>query len=188
MPDDFDIKALLAIGDNTAAIARFVTQARTPMGVIPFVGAGMSVPFGFPQWGAFLRQQAPSPAVLATVDALLNEGKYEDAAQAAFDARGEHAFQVTFEAAFGVGALAPRDDYGAIVHIARLASGPVVTTNYERVLETAFEHAGTPFESVIAGARIDLIRAAMNQLRRVLIKIHGDANDRTDRVLTRRDY
>jgi len=69
-----------------------------------------------------------------------------------------------------------------------LASGPVVTTNFDRVLERAFAAHGTPFESVISGPRPDLIVDALHGHRRVLIKLHGDWQDRVGRTFAKSDY
>ena len=42
----------LPLGDNSMNVPGLIQQIRTG-GVIPFVGAGMSVDFGFPQWKDF---------------------------------------------------------------------------------------------------------------------------------------
>jgi HEAT repeat protein/MoxR-like ATPase len=58
------------------------------------------------------------------------------------------------------------------------------------VIETVFEQAGSDgrLVSVIPGARIDDARRAFHRNDRVLLKLHGDATDRTHRVLTLEDY
>jgi SIR2-like domain/NB-ARC domain len=64
----------------------------------------------------------------------------------------------------------------------------VITTNFDRVLEFVFERAGTPFEDVVPGGRAAVITKALNENRRVLLKLHGDVEESADRVLTRADY
>ena len=56
------------------------------------------------------------------------------------------------------------------------------------MLERVFDNAARPFEERILGMKIDALREAFLQSRRVLVKLHGDAADRTDRVLTWSDY
>jgi hypothetical protein len=55
-------------------------------------------------------------------------------------------------------------------------------------LERAFEVNGAPFESVISGPRPDLIVDALHGNRRVLIKLHGDWQDRVGRTFAKSDY
>jgi hypothetical protein len=44
--------------ENIAHIQYLKLQLRSSLGVIPFVGAGISKPMGFPLWPDFLLQQA----------------------------------------------------------------------------------------------------------------------------------
>ena len=60
MPADDEMLVLLrTIGDNAATLRSLVAQVRSVVGVMPFVGAGMSVPFKFRTWKDFLLDQAP---------------------------------------------------------------------------------------------------------------------------------
>src|SRR5690606_28403356 len=69
--------------------------------VVPFVGAGMSVPSGYPGWTAFLKQQIRETAIDPDeFDKMLRAGQYEDAAQSLSDALGP-AFNEAVENAFG---------------------------------------------------------------------------------------
>jgi hypothetical protein len=77
---------------------------------------------------------------------------------------------------------------GTVSLLPLLASGPVITTNFDRVLERAFEVNGAPFESIISGPRPDLIVDALHGNRRVLIKLHGDWQDRVGRTFAKSDY
>jgi len=43
---------------------------------------------------------------------------------------------------------------GAVHQVARIARGLVLTTNFDRVLEAAFEDASRKFEDVFPGSRI----------------------------------
>ncbi len=70
----------------------------------------------------------------------------------------------------------------------RLAAGPVITTNFDHVLERVFDNARTPFDGVVLGARAERIVQAFHANRRFLLKIHGDAEEAPDRILTLEDY
>ena len=63
------------------AIESIVESLRSPTGIIPFIGAGMSHDYGAPMWGDFLELAASSDNERAQVKRLIDEGKYEDAAQ-----------------------------------------------------------------------------------------------------------
>src|SRR6185436_9344031 len=67
-----------------------------------------------------------------------------------------------------------------------LTAGPVITTNYDRVLERAFAIANRAFTGCIVGAEPDEIVPAIQRNERVLFKIHGDCETR--RGLTLRSY
>jgi hypothetical protein len=51
--------------------------------VIPFVGAGLSRPFGFPEWSAFLRAQAKEAEMEETIETRIASGQYEEAGRPA---------------------------------------------------------------------------------------------------------
>src|SRR3954464_12535806 len=92
---------LAALGENPLNIRLLLRQIRAPVGVVPFVGAGLSVPFGFPAWRPFLEAQAPDEATRQKVVDLLEHGRYEEAAEALLIVRGEEEFQSTLEKTFG---------------------------------------------------------------------------------------
>ena len=64
----------------------------------------------------------------------------------------------------------------------------MLTTNFDQVLEQVFKAAGRPFEDVVVGPSPDKTVAAIHLNRQTLLKIHGDAQDRTFRVFTEQEY
>ena len=63
-----------------------------------------------------------------------------------------------------------------------------MTTNFDRILERVFAEAEVPFEHVGWGTQVDSIRRAIAENKPFLLKIHGDAEERSGRVLTKREY
>src|SRR5690242_16763987 len=57
-----------------------LTSSR-PIPLVPFVGAGLSIPMGFPSWSGFLSALATECGAADTVSALLAAGHYEEAAE-----------------------------------------------------------------------------------------------------------
>jgi len=69
-----------------------------------------------------------------------------------------------------------------------MSTGPVVTTNFDRVLETAFRRANRPFEAIVSGAPEHQLTRAFDFSVSTLFKLHGDAEDPERLVLTLSQY
>jgi hypothetical protein len=173
---------------NAETLYHLERQGRSSSGVVPFLGAGISTAFGLKDWKGLLSSASP-PHLAPAVKALLDEGKYEEAAETLLREFGADGFQNMVAALAGDSNI-ERFDFrtGIVSLLPLLATGPVVTTNFDRVLERAFEANGTPFESIISGPRPDLIVDALHGNRRVLVKLHGDWQDRVGRTFTQSDY
>jgi hypothetical protein len=72
--------------------------------------------------------------------------------------------------------------------LARHTDGPAITTNFDRVLETAFSDAENAFAYALWGRRPALADLTLRGRGRVLVKLHGDAQEAETRVFTRGDY
>jgi hypothetical protein len=172
--------------ENRRVMEALIAQLRSSVGIVPFVGAGLSVDFGVPSWPQFLTDAAEfhdSP------EKVLAEIKANRLIQAAtLLATDPDRFQAIVATAFG-GAISPQQTLKfAVGRLPMLAAGPVITTNFDSVLETAFLRAGAQFDRVITGTEPDNVIRAMHRNEHALIKIHGDAEDRTARVFTGLEY
>lgn len=156
--------------------------------MIPFVGAGLSMPFGFPSWGNFLIETARPVRSVTAIRERLRRFDYEAAAEDLLDCAGSFTFNQVLEDTFGDHRLPSGPFAGAVSVLPRFATGPVLTTNFDHLLELAFERAGKRFDQVVWGARTALLVGALQQQRPYLLKLHGDVLDSEDRVLTRSDY
>lgn len=187
-----ELMALLEpLGKNSLNLKHLERQIATRLGIIPFVGAGLSIPFDFKGWGTFLLDQAKdtkNPALVAQVQTLLEVGDYEQAGDVVISALGHRAFLNAIDDEFGDAKLQGKPLIGAVSVLPRLAPGPVITTNFDHVLERVFEHAGKQFERVVWGAKATSAHAALTQDKHFLLKLHGDVDEQTDRILTRADY
>jgi tetratricopeptide (TPR) repeat protein len=182
------IETIEGIGRNKSNLRRLVEQLETPLGVIPFVGAGLSVPSGFPGWTRFLLSQAKDAEIEDEIQKLIDDGKYEEAAERLLEELGDRDFSDAIEGKFGDHNLEGKELAGAASVLPKLAAGPVITTNFDHVLERAFENAGCRFKRPVWGVESDMFARAYRQNCRLLLKIHGDYMDRTDRILTKTDY
>jgi len=173
---------------NAETLYHLERQARSTPGLVPFLGAGLSTPFGFKDWRNLLLGACP-PGLLNRITRQLDANNYEGAAETLLKELGADGFQNMVAAFAGDSNLEGVDlSSGTVSLLPLLANGPVVTTNFDRVLERAFEHHGCPFDSIVSGPRPDLIVDALHGNRRVLIKLHGDWQDRVGRTFAKSDY
>ncbi|HYI01143.1 SIR2 family protein [Hyalangium sp.] len=176
------LNEILSIQDNASEFARLKAQVHSGR-VIPFVGAGLSIPCGFPGWTAFLLEEAKHAGIEAEIQADLSAGKYGEAAQRLEDELHSFAFRRRIATVFGKELLPS----GAVKLLPEIAAGSIITTNFDRVIERVFKDASKPLDSVW-GARFGAIRNALFTQARYLLKLHGDAYDETERVLTQAEY
>ena len=181
------IDSLLNQPDNKIYLPMLVRQMSSA-GVVPFVGAGLSAPFGFPQWTKFLLEAAEPVGLVDPIQSLMNDGKYEEAAEQVLKALTSTGFQDLIEFYFGDAVIQQKQLSGAVQLIPEISRGPVITTNFDRVLETVFRNANQPFQSEVRASAAKLAIPALQENSRVLLKIHGDWSDPDNRVLTLSEY
>ena len=163
------LQLLGSIPANAITLPKLVEQLQTRNLVIPFVGAGMSVPFGYPQWGEFLLKTAElvGKADIESVKEHLGAGRYEEAAELLIIALEQRCFNDQMESYFGDEVRKSKILSGAILQLPRLGSGPVITTNFDGLLEEAFRSQGHPFELVVTGSNPGQAIGALQQDRGV---------------------
>jgi tetratricopeptide (TPR) repeat protein len=188
--------SMLSIQDdpeNAATIERLVGHCG-PAGCTPFVGAGLSVPWGFPSWWSFLVQAASSCGIREHISAML-EGddydRYERAAEIVHDtliACGErHGLTLLVRRTFGRKICVSARPQAAAHVLPAIARGGVVTTNYDRVIEGVFSQQGRPLFPVWGG-RVRIVQDSLSAEAPILLKLHGDAWHAQDRILTGSEY
>jgi SIR2-like domain len=156
-------------------------------GMLPFVGAGMSVRSGYPAWTPFLfklcEESHLDQGKLAT---LLNSGGYEEAAQLLHDDMGAELFNEQVEVKF---AQAKRP-IGVISYIPWLfPNSSVLTTNFDGLLEVLYnEDTYGGFDRVLSGKGLGEVVRQIAGGSRLLVKLHGDCRQVTDRVLLNSEY
>jgi hypothetical protein len=154
--------------------------------VLPFLGAGMSIPSGYLGWTAFLRRTLADTGLdPAAFEALLKAGQYEQAAQEVADALGA-GFNERVQAKFGT----ERDLRGPVQFLPFLFSDtPVITTNFDNVIKRCFrkreDHA---FEEELYGLSSEELPRYLAEGKRVLLQLHGQGSSPRGRILTAREY
>src|SRR5205085_9726816 len=76
----------------------------------------------------------------------------------------------------------------AVRYLPFIARGPVLTTNFDRVLEASFGDAQRPFAEIFHGASIREASHAIQFDEPFLLKLHGDYKTSEHRILTLSQY
>ena len=153
--------------------------------VIPFIGAGMSIPCGYLGWTKFLRQLCNETRVSEEdLDKLLSQGQYEEAAQVLADDMPAGSFDEAIENAFGY----DEDLAGPIQLLPHIFNTSVITTNFDDVIKRCYEASESPFTETLLGPYARELPRYLGQGSKVLVKLHGKANSGHCRVLTNSEY
>ncbi|MFV7436601.1 SIR2 family protein [Pseudomonas vlassakiae] len=152
--------------------------------VVPFVGAGLSVPSGYPGWTAFLKRNIRETAIDPDdFEETLRAGLYEDAAQTLADALGP-AFNEVVENAFG----RSRDISGCVQLLPHVFDSCVITTNFDDVTKRCYEAADKPFSEELSGEHSRELPRKLAEGKRILLKLHGTSTSHRGRILTATEY
>lgn len=150
--------------------------------VVPFIGAGISVGGGFPTWANHLRQQGRTAGIAqAQVEAWLAQGQYEAVIAHIEQQHGREVFAQEIRDVFGKrGKL---QDITLV--ISELFTDTLITTNYDRLLETAFDTGENGRVQVISGTTA-MELPDPNKI--TIIKIHGDFKNAAHCILSKAQY
>ena len=80
MADDQLLQSVLTDRDNEASIGLLIDGLTKGVGVIPYVGAGLAYPFGYPLWSTFLQDLGEVARIPDSVTTRLRNGEFEEAA------------------------------------------------------------------------------------------------------------
>ena len=173
--------------DNDVNLPFLADQMRSGVGVVPFVGAGLSAPYGYPLWDKFLRDVAKGEAVADEVEDHLKALEYEEAA-GLLQARMKSRFQDRVQFYFGDKRLKDLTYRGAVTQVPHVTTGLVITTNFDRLLENVFDHCGCSFQVRAWQDKVDAVIGSASENSRMLLKLHGDWEFPSERVLTLAEY
>lgn len=175
-----------ALGPVLLTQAKELAETARDGRLVPFMGAGVSVSAGAPNWSQLLESLADAARLGTSEKAALKKLSNLDQADV-LRSYFTDAFPKSSETVFGK-AVADAVDvkkYGlAPSLLACLPSNGAITLNYDSLFETASADAGSP-RTVIPGDPPDDQVAASQKW---LLKLHGSADKPESIVLTRDDY
>jgi hypothetical protein len=121
------------------------------------------------------------------VSHCIQQGLYEEAADALAEGMGTRSFEDAIHVAYYRDVERARE-LTAVDLLPYLPASPVITTNFDPILRFGSDQAGTPYESVRYGDEADAVSDAIRTRKRILLKLHGDVQDRQYRILTQQEY
>lgn len=155
--------------------------------LVPFVGAGLSVPC-YPLWPKALKELAERVAVPETKKTIVDmiEGENPqllEAAQALENYWGQRGMADHLLELFSAAKIQEHREklpHQSVWLLPLLFPGmPAVTTNFDRVLETVYHMQGCQFDTVILPNRQELQDQLRQGERHGLLKLHGDIGGET---------
>lgn len=164
--------------------------------IVPFVGAGMSA-FVYPLWRGFLEdvfKKLRCPEKKEYFIKMLDEGYYEEAATFLKSERGIANFNNDIKQAFAIDKLKVYIENNklqvqAVYLLPMLFRGLVLTTNFDRVLESVYDICKTPFSSAGHPGHNEMLNWALRiKNQTTLYKFHGDISEVGKLTLTKESY
>ncbi len=154
--------------------------------IIPFVGAGLSVPSGISGWTEFLYQMRESTGIkLEDFESIIKNQGYEEAAQALLEELKEGSFLERVESTFE---LNEDSNIEGVVNKIPEIFESVITTNFDSILKTCYDNSQKSFDEILIGSEAEEIPRFLGQNKRILLRLHGRANSSKNRILTKSEY
>lgn len=171
--------------DNNQSYEKLLNRLKNKATVIPFIGAGFSVPAGCPSWSDYIKTQARKARLPEDeVKEKINQGLHEQLMSEVVTALTMSRFKRDFELAFKNNTITP--ELSPCMELGKLFEQCVITTNFDRVLEdsTHLSFAEKPVGTENSGR---FIRAIFSG-DKYLLKLHGNIDEEQDRVLMQEEY
>lgn len=154
---------------------------------IPWCGAGVSFASNLPTWKGLVDQfvRACEEAGMQNRDVQETRSlEAEEAVEVCRDFLGENEYRTFLERVMGVG-VTPNVLHDKLV---KLSSPAIVTTNYDRLLETAIVKQNGEIPRVMTADDTQNLWTAMAKQEFFILKVNGDIARPKTVVLTSRDY
>lgn len=160
--------------------------------VTPIIGAGISH-WVYPLWAEMLKKQANSYGLDNEIKELLEKNQYEDAASLLESEITHNGLIRLLKQIFNPLLIEKKADKCPeyLKNVPQLFCGPIVTTNFDRVIEYLFTTQGiSEFDTVtpLDEFQVTRLERALSENSPILVKMHGDIRDPEHLVLTKESY
>jgi len=158
---------------SSIAIPQELSQEMGKGNVVLFVGAGLSIGAGLPNWGALIRPLAERIGYKG--DDLLKAAQFYE------NRNGRHALISYLRDQLDTTGIEPTENHDLL---AQLPINIVFTTNFDDLLERAYRKAGRSVNLVVGAAELPF----WDESKVNLVKSHGTCDRPDSFVITERDY
>jgi tetratricopeptide (TPR) repeat protein len=155
--------------------------------IVPYIGAGMSVFAGFKTWNRFINEKYENCFHMAKPENINNIV----AADLIEQKQGKDIFYENVRTTFGDNLndtewenILNKAENEAISVIPKLFSGPIVTTNFDQIIEKIHNNE----LPVVFPYNSEELEKAVDSRKRVIYKIHGCVSNATEIVFTKSVY
>lgn len=156
-------------------------------GIIPFIGAGLSSPFDVKMWKEFLISCCTEEKIEKCISELIENDDYEGAAEYLYK-QNEKYFEQRLREEYTVNEIDKKTfSSSAISLLPKIFRGPVVTTNFDRIIEMTYEKYKRNIKNINI-LEADMFYSYLSDREECLFKIHGDVNDFHSIVITEEQY
>lgn len=176
-------KELLRLNSSLDNFKQLISVIRKKK-VVPFIGSGLSASSGYETWTKFLTTLANEANELERVEQLLNDNLYEEASEYLMEKLGKENFNSKVDLKFGspIGKI-----QGIVNDLPKATNGTIVTTNFDKLVETAFLNNGIRLDIIHGNEDKEFHRCFVSG-DNYLLKLHGSINDTKSRVFTKTEY
>lgn len=153
-----------------------------------FLGAGISIPSGYKSWSdmLFYLRSHTDKISEEEIHKLIKEGKYEEAAQLLYDKLGATRFNELLENEYNLDKEEIKGSVNFLPFV--FQESHIITTNFDNIIKNVYEDNILKFAEPILGFEEEEIVKLLNSENRLLIKLHGRANNPKKRILTQKEY
>ncbi|OLS23713.1 MAG: hypothetical protein HeimC3_23560 [Candidatus Heimdallarchaeota archaeon LC_3] len=160
--------------------------------IIPFIGAGISIPFQYKGWKAFVNYINDSNVKLKTISKLIDKGNLEEAVDKLIEKLSIKKINDLIDYEYREEKINESEiDNSSIKKIVDIfPDSLIITTNYDNVIEKAFTISDNPIRNnnVYLGANLGNIEKYLKPTQNILIKIHGTIKEPANRILSKSQY
>lgn len=157
--------------------------------VIPFIGAGISMNYGYPGWTNFISKQAEELNEPEAKNALANK-EYEKAAELLKRKATKNVWEYILLQIFGDHVYKSSDFNTELDLIPKIFRSLILTTNFDEVIEMLYAKVNEEYIVKITPKSMDDVKVVYRRIAcgdPTLIKLHGDVATR-EFVLTEQEY
>jgi len=187
-----NFKEIMSYSPQNKNIFNELAKLRTKQMIVPYIGAGMSA-FEFPTWDKLIKEQyeiyfhKPKPKDLGNIDAAEEienelEKRGKDFSQDICNTMGGKYTKEKWAE------VLKRAEDESISFIPKLFFGPIVTTNFDQIIEKIHSNVlHLAFPNHIEELKKN-VEETIDKRKRILYKIHGCVSSPKDTVITKKKY